>query len=224
VHVLITADTIGGVWTYTRELVSGLLDRGHKITLVSFGKIPSGGESFWLTRKDLTYYPTVFPLEWMQQAQPGITESARYLARIVHESRPDVAHFSQFCYGALQLGIPKVVVAHSDGFTWWKAVHETDAPDTDWFRWYKTLVSRGLQCADAVVAPSRWMLDALSGYYDLPQNPTVIYNGRNTTLFSSKDPKADCVLSVGRVWDEAKQIKLLFAQQQFVPVTIAGSA
>ena len=39
-HVLLTADTIGGVWTYARELVTGLLKRGHRVTLVSFGEVP----------------------------------------------------------------------------------------------------------------------------------------------------------------------------------------
>ena len=223
-HLLITADTIGGVWTYTRELVCGLLDRGHKVTLVSFGKIPGPTESDWLARKNLTYYPTVFPLEWMQDAQPGITESARYLARVVYENRPDVLHFSQFCYGALELGLPKVIVAHSDVLTWWKAVHESDAPETGWIAWYKSLVSRGLHCADAVVTPSSWMMNALREYYELPQRQFVIYNGRSASLFTANNPKADCVLSVGRLWDEAKQMKLLFARQQFVPVTIAGSA
>jgi hypothetical protein len=36
-HILVTADTLGGVWTYTQELVTGLLRRGEQVTLVSFG-------------------------------------------------------------------------------------------------------------------------------------------------------------------------------------------
>src|SRR5208282_331116 len=36
-HVLITTDTVGGVWNYTRELVTGLSRRGIRVTLVSFG-------------------------------------------------------------------------------------------------------------------------------------------------------------------------------------------
>ena len=40
-HVLVTADTVGGVWTYTRELVTGLATRGIHVTLVSFGGIPT---------------------------------------------------------------------------------------------------------------------------------------------------------------------------------------
>ena len=49
-HVLVTADTVGGVWTYTRELVTGLARRGIRVTLVSFGEIPAAKQTEWLTR------------------------------------------------------------------------------------------------------------------------------------------------------------------------------
>ena len=32
VHVLVTADTLSGAWTYTRELVTGLVTRGVRVT------------------------------------------------------------------------------------------------------------------------------------------------------------------------------------------------
>ncbi len=43
-HVLVTTDTLSGVWTYTRELVTGLISRGARVTLVSFGDIPGPSE------------------------------------------------------------------------------------------------------------------------------------------------------------------------------------
>lgn len=223
-HVLITADTVGGVWTYTRELACGLLDHGHRVTLVSFGRLPTSAQATWLVHKNLVYHPTVFPLEWMNDSEFGITESARHLARIIDEARPDVLHFSQFSYGALECGIPKVVIAHSDVITWWNSVHECSPPDSPWMRWYRAIVSRGLKCADAVVAPSQWMLNALACHYELPLQSSVIYNGRSRRMFRSSDSKTDCVLSVGRVWDEAKQMRLLLARKQPVNVRIAGCA
>ena len=39
-HVLVTADTMSGSWTYARELVTGLVTRGVRVTLVTFGEIP----------------------------------------------------------------------------------------------------------------------------------------------------------------------------------------
>jgi glycogen synthase len=223
VHILVTTDTVGGVWTYTRELTYGLLARGHRVTLVSFGKLPSHRQTLWLNHKNLTYHCTEFPLEWMQNAQGKIEASIEYLADAIQNARPDVLHFNQFCYGALDCGIPKVVVAHSDVLSWWGAVHGEDAPRSSWIDWYTAVVSRGLSAADAVVAPSHWMLGTLQTFYKLPGRCSVIYNGRTEGLFSPSAPKSDAVLSVGRIWDEGKQIRLLLERNHNVPVRIAGS-
>lgn len=222
-HVLITADTVGGVWTYTRELACGLLARGHRVTLVSFGRIPPPGQAFWVKHHRLDYHPTAFPLEWMEDARDGIARSIEYLTRIIQAARPDILHFSQFCYGALPHSLPKVVVAHSDVLSWWNAVHGGEPPRSAWLAWYTDTVSHGLSGADAVVAPSRWMLDTLRGFYELPPRCSVIYNGRSEGLFRASTAKSDGVLSVGRLWDEAKQIRLLLERRHRVPVRIAGS-
>ena len=74
-HVLMTADTIGGVWTYVRELVTQLSRIGVRITLVSFGQIPSREQSEWLEGlSEVSYYPTAFRLEWMQDAQGDLEQ------------------------------------------------------------------------------------------------------------------------------------------------------
>lgn len=222
-HVLITADTVGGVWTYTRELACGLLNRGHRVTLVSFGRLPSQSQTSWMQHSRLAFHPTTYPLEWMRDAQMGIVQSARYLQGIISRAKPDLLHLSQFCYGALECGIPKVVVAHSDVLSWWKSIHGSRPPLSPWMEWYKTTVSRGLRCADIVVAPSQWMLDSLCEHYPDPFSGCVIYNGRSPSLFCPSDEKQNRILAVGRLWDEAKQIKLLLARRHRVPITIAGS-
>ncbi len=40
-RILMTTDTVGGVWTFTSELTEQLLQRGHEVYLVSFGREPS---------------------------------------------------------------------------------------------------------------------------------------------------------------------------------------
>ena len=221
-HILVTADTLGGVWTYTRELTCGLLARGHRVTLVSFGRIPAPDQTVWLNHKNLTFHSTAFPLEWMEDSQAGIEASVERLAEIIHDARPDVLHFNQFCYGALESGIPKIVAAHSDVLSWWTAVHGDGPPRSPWLDWYAGVVSGGLSGADAVVAPSRWMLDTLHTFYKLPSRCLVIYNGRSEGLFRPSARKSESVLSVGRIWDEGKQIRLLLERDHSVPVRIAG--
>lgn len=222
-YVLITSDTVGGVWTYTQELVTGLVHAGHHVTLVSFGKLPLPHQTAWMENLSrLDYRPTEYRLEWMEIAERDIEESKRYLELLIEEVKPDVLHFSQYCYGNLATNIPKVVVAHSDIVSWWAAVHGCEPDDTPRMRNYRDTVANGLRGADLVVAPSRWMLDQISQYYLQPAAEQVIYNGRTSSLFDPDAEKDDVVLSVGRVWDPAKNVSLLMQRQQDAQISVVG--
>src|SRR6266513_4872381 len=134
-HVLITADTVGGVWTYTRELVTGLAARGVRVTLVSFGRLPSTAQLAWLQElPSVEFLPTNYRLEWMQDAERELGESMRYLRSMVRERRPDLLLLSQFCYGALDVKLPKIVVAHSDVMSWSHAVRGSHLTGS-WAEW-----------------------------------------------------------------------------------------
>ena len=123
-HVLVTADSLSGSWTYTRELVTGLVTRGVRVTLVSFGEIPLPEQTSWMDHlHGLDYRPTAFRLEWMQEAEEDLAESSAFLAALVRELQPDVLHLNQFCYGNLPVDVPRVVMAHGDLITWKHAVH-----------------------------------------------------------------------------------------------------
>jgi len=223
-HVLITSDTVGGVWSYTQELVTGLIQAGHRVTLVSFGKLPLPHQTAWIdTLPGLDYRPTEYRLEWMEVAERDIEESRRYLQLLVEEVEPDLLHLSQYCYGDLDVSVPKIVVAHSDVVSWWVAVHGKEPEDTPWTRRYRQTVSRGLAGADVVVAPSRWMLEAVRKYYLEPARATVVYNGRTPELFLPRGVKDRFVLSVGRVWDAGKQMRILYERELPAPVVIVGA-
>jgi glycogen(starch) synthase len=223
-HILLTADTVGGVWTCAQELVTGLLRRGVEVTLVSFGEMPELSQMRWTEGlHGLDFRPTPFRLEWMQDGASDIDDSSDYLLSLIRETEPDLLHFSQYGYGSLPVDIPKIVTAHSDVVSWWQAVHGNDPPDSDWSRWYCDTVTSGLHGADAVIAPSRWMLSQVEKHYGAPSNPSVIYNGRAPQHFNAHAEKQDRVVSIGRLWDEAKQVSLLADSALKCPVTIAGS-
>jgi glycosyltransferase involved in cell wall biosynthesis len=223
-HVLVTADTVGGVWTYTRELVTGLAQRGVKVTLVSFGGIPSRTQSAWLEElSGVSYFPTGFRLEWMQDADRDIADSMSYLASIIEERNPDLLHLSQYCYGALEVEQPKLVVAHSDVMSWSQTVRGMK-PDDAWARWYQETVKQGLAGASLLVAPSRWMLDCIESCYGPQQHSCVVYNGRTPALFNPFVGKQNYAASIGRLWDEGKQSRLLTQlTAPPLPIFLAGS-
>ena len=223
-HVLVTADSVSASWTYTRELVTGLVTRGVHVTLVSFGEIPLPDQTSWMEHlHGLDYRPTAFRLEWMQEAEEDLPESSEFLMALVRELKPDILHLNQFCYGNLPVDVPRVVMAHGDLITFTQAVHDNPPKPARSMSWYRRTVINGLEGADAVVTPSSWMLDRISACYGRPRRGEVIYPGRNPIFFNPYVSKDECVLSVGRLVDASKQVFLLTQQQHPVPVCIVGA-
>ncbi len=223
-HVLVTADTMSGSWTYTRELVTGLVTRGARVTLVSFGEIPLPDQTAWMDLlHGLEYRPTAFRLEWMDDAPQDLRESSKFLADLVREVQPDLLHLHQFCHGDLPVDIPRVIMAHGDLISWAEAVQGCSPRPTRWLKWYRDMVVRGIAAADAVVAPSAWMLDTIRDTYTRPRREAVIYPGRNPIFFNPYVSKDDSVLSVGRLVDAGKQVFLLTQYTHPFSVCIVGA-
>jgi glycogen synthase len=223
-HILVTADTLGGVWNYTRELVTGLHARGHRVTLVSFGDIPTADQADWIVPlQNVDFRPTAFRLEWMQDSDADLAASSAFLLSLISEVKPDLLHFSQFYYGEIKCDLPRIVVAHSDVVTWWQAVHGKHPPEGNWMDSYRAAVARGVNGADVLVAPSSWLLDAFQETYGCAKRTAVIYNGRTPTWFNPYTPKKSYALSVGRIWDLGKNSVLLSRMAPPLPVYLAGS-
>src|ERR1043166_2419847 len=222
-HILVTADTLGGVWTYTRELVTGLALGRDRVTLVSFGDIPTDAQTRWMQNlPNLDYRPTAFKLEWMLDSEADMEASSRDLEAVIAESKPDLLHFSQFYYGTLNCDVPRVVVAHSDVVSWSMAVHRKSPPETAWLRWYRQVVVRGLHAATTVVAPSRWMLDQIELHYGKLASASVIHNGRTQTLFNPHISKQENIVTMGRLWDSGKNVSLLLRREMPGTLRIVG--
>jgi glycogen synthase len=204
-RILLTTDVAGGVWTYTEELAAELSARGHAVELVSFGGDPRPEHIAWVERQPgIGFTPLPHPLEWMPEPEPALSASGAALRAVADRFRPDVIHLNQFYPAALELGAPKVVVAHSDVLSWWRAVHGRDAPVDGWFTRYRGWVEAGLHGAHARIAPTAWMAMRVEEVFRSPP-VAVIANGRSADLFSSgAADREPMVVTVGRLWDEGK--------------------
>jgi len=224
-HVLMTSDTLNGsIWTYTRELITGLIGRGLRVTLVSFGQIPLPEQTVWMERlRGLEYRPTAFRLDWMQEGQQDFGEASDYLCAVAAETKPDIFHSNHLCYGSLPVSIPRIVVAHGDLITWWKSVHGHGPKESAWLQWYRNTTAQGLSEASAVVAGSDWMLEAVRASYPSSMNGTVINHGRNPIHFNPYVTKNNAVLAIGRILDPAAQINLLAERSHPVPVCVVDA-
>lgn len=223
-HILLTADTLTGTWTYARELATGLTAQGIQVTLVSFGDVPLSEQTTWMdSLPGFDYRPTAFRLEWMQEGEGDMEEASAYLESLIEDAQPDLLHLTQYCFGALPIDIPRIVVAQGDLLSWWIAVHGHEPRETEWMRWYRSMVADGIRGASFFVSPSMFMLDSIRLCYAKPVNSRVIHNGRDPLMFNPYISKEDTVLSVGKLWDAGKQVSLLTQRSHPVPVCIVAA-
>ena len=226
-RVLLTTDTIGEVWTFTKELATELLQRGHAVALVSLGRQPSHEQQAWCAAQSVAHGPSFqftasnAPLEWMEKNESVFTQGAGVLLRVAKQFRPDLLHSNQFCFGALSLDIPKLVTAHSDVLSWADACRPRGLEQSRWLRQYQSLVAQGLQACDAIASPTRWMALELARHYnDLPPS-YVIRPGRSLDPPESRLRSVQAV-TVGPLWDEAKNIEMLREVNSPIPIYVAG--
>ena len=227
-RVLMTTDTIGGVWTFTKELSRELLESGCATAMVSLGRKPSTGHRAWVDQQtaawgaEFRFEAADAPLEWMEDNGRAFTEPEKLLRRVAEEFGADLLLSSQFCFGALDCEMPRIVVAHSDVLSWADACRAEGLQDSAWLQTYSDLVQRGLRRADAVVAPTRWMLDAVAGHFQLPAEQRVIANGRTIASSGADSGRKLQAVTAGRLWDEAKNLRMLEHVRSPMPLLIAG--
>lgn len=227
-RILMTTDTVGGVWTFTEELATALLRRGCAICLVSIGRPRSAAQQSWCDRmqsswRDWFCYEHVdAPLEWMQSNENAYMGAAPRLLALIEGFNAELLHSNQFCFGALPIDVPKIVTAHSDVFSWGQACRGGALAPSDWLTHYSALVMRGLRQADAVTAPTRWMATLLASTFALAHTPAVIPNGRTLSAGTEFRNRKQQAVTAGRLWDEAKNIALLAGVQSPMPILVAG--
>lgn len=222
-RILLTADTVGGVWTYALELARALSVRGSDVALATMGAPPDAGQRAAADRVDgLALFSSDFRLEWMDDPWEDVARAGEWLLRLERSWDPDIVHLNGYAHGGLPFRAPTLVVGHSCVVSWWAAVHGEEAPGR--YDRYRKAVGRGLAGADAVAAPTRAMLDALERHYGSFGSGRVIPNGRSAERFrpASKEP---VVFGCGRLWDDGKNLRALERAAPALPwpVEVAGS-
>lgn len=222
-RVLMTADTVGGVWHYAVELVRALDRRGIGVALATMGAPLTAQQREQLAGlKSLTLHESDCKLEWMQQAWHDVDRAGEWLLTLERQYAPQLVHLNQFAFGALPFSAPALVVAHSCVLSWWQAVHGEAAP-AGWDE-YRRRVARGLAGAALVAAPTRTMLESLAANYGFAGAGLVLANGRSAETFRP-GAKQPYVFAAGRFWDMAKNLSALQAVAPLLPwpVRVAGS-
>ncbi|HLL56175.1 MAG TPA: glycosyltransferase family 4 protein, partial [Myxococcaceae bacterium] len=220
--VLMTADTVGGVWIYAVELARALGGEGVGVALATQGAPLTEDQRRQVRGLDhVELFESAYKLEWMDDPWDDVARCSGWLLELASRVKPDVVHLNQYAYGGLPFRAPTLVVGHSCVLSWWEACRK-DFPPASWER-YRQEVAHGLSTADAVVAPSGAMLSALRRHYGPLPDARVILNGRDPSE-RSPAPKEPLVLSAGRLWDAAKNVAALEDVAPRLPwaVVVAG--
>jgi glycogen(starch) synthase len=218
-RLLMTADTVGGVWTYAVELAHALAPHDVQVHLATMGRRLSDAQ-----RAEADVFTAVheseFALEWMDDPWEGVDAAGTWLLELERTVSPDVVHLNGYVHASLPWQAPVLVVAHSDVVSWFRAVRGAQAPP-EWDT-YRRRVSEGLQAAARVVTPTAAVSADLAASYGF-SGAVVVPNCRRDSVVSPAE-KSPIVLAAGRIWDAAKGVDALcrVAPDLDAPVVVAG--
>ena len=219
-----TGDAAGGVWTYCIELARALAPHGVRVTLATMGPLPTSAQREEARRiPGLSLRESAFQLEWMDEPWDDVDRAGAWLLKLERDLAPDFIHVNGYAHGALPWRAPVLMAGHSCVLSWWRAVRCEAAPER--YRRYRHEVARGLHAARLVVSPTAAMLSALEVEYGGLKRTAVIPNARTAALFPPQR-KQPFIFFAGRLWDEAKNARLLdeIAHGLPWPVYAAGDA
>jgi len=216
-----TADAVGGVWSYSLALCVALPE--IRFVLAVMGPMPSAAQREAAGRLDNVVLEEYgHRLEWMQGAAGHLDTSRHWLTLLARRYRADLLHVNGYAHARNDTGLPTLAVAHSDVLSWWRAVHGQPAP-REWNPYRREVVA-GLRAADRVVAPTGTVLDDLARHYRFERSRgMVIPNGIPLASYVPR-PKRAAIMAAGRLWDEAKNLALLDEAAGNIdwPIEIAG--
>jgi glycogen synthase len=142
-RILMTADTVGGVWTYALELARALAPRDVRVDLATMGDRPTPAQRREAREvPGLELFESSFRLEWMEAPWDDVARAGEWLLGLEERLRPDVVHLNGFAHGALPWRAPVLVVGHSCVLSWWQAVRGCPAPP-EWDQ-YRAAARAGL--------------------------------------------------------------------------------
>jgi glycogen synthase len=217
-----TADAVGGVWTYAIELADALEPHGVEVHLATMGPAPNDEQRAAASRSALvSLHESSFALEWESDPWDDVRAAGEWLLALGSAIGADLVHLNGYAHASLEWDVPVAVVAHSDVVSWWRAVHGIDAPAAA--ESYRAAVEEGLDNADVVVAPTRAVLHDLSTSYRFETPSFVVPNGRRQAAVAAE--KEPLVVGLGRFWDEAKNVAVLERLKPRAPwpVVVAGA-
>jgi len=127
-----TADAVGGVWTYALELARGLASADVEVCLATMGPRPTAEQREAAAQiSNLRVFESEYKLEWMQDPWQDVDAAAEWLLALEDRLEPDLVHLNGYIHGNLGWQSSVLIAAHSCVLSWWRAVRN-DAVPAEW--------------------------------------------------------------------------------------------
>lgn len=206
-----TADTVGGVWTYALDLSRELVRSGLTVGVAVLGPSASASQAEAMREAGAAVIDTGLPLDWLSEDPNEVSAAGAALNRVADDFGAELLHLNHPALGAGHDGSRLMIaVAHSCVATWWRAVRGGEAIPGD-FAWRTALTGEGYRRAARVIAPSHAFAAATQAVYHLPSPPVAVWNGRRPLSGAPTRSVTREVLTAGRLWDEGKGVATLDA-------------
>jgi glycosyltransferase involved in cell wall biosynthesis len=223
-RILLVADCVGGVWQYSLELAAGLAREGVEMVLAVPGPAPAPAQRAEAEAvSGLRLQLLEAKLDWMAGGEPELAPLRAQLVRLAAEAAVDLVHLNGAALGDLPVAQPVVVTQHSCLTTWWQAMRPGEPLPQPW-HWHRARMAAGLEAAAAAIVPSAAFAEQVRRAYGAEIALDVVHNGRMLRPRRSVPRRLAMVLSAGRLWDEAKNLRTLDAAAAGArwPVLAAG--
>src|ERR1041385_7581356 len=151
-RILMTADTVGGVWTYALELTRALQPFGVEVLLAVMGPSLSAAQTNDARSiPNLNLFKSNYKLEWMPDCWSDVKHAGDWLLHLENRLQPDLVHLNGYAHANLPWHSPTLVAGHSCVYSWWQAVKH-DTPPAEW-DFDKTALTTCLTPADLAAPP-----------------------------------------------------------------------
>lgn len=222
-RVLMTLDTVGGVWRFGMDLARALQPRNVSFIFAVLGPAPTEAQKQEAEALgQFVHLPLL--LDWMAKTESDLAAIPASIADLAQRYEADLIHLNLPTQAAeIQTDKPIVVMSHSCVPTWFQAVRKS-APPEGW-EWHARLNRQGINGADIVLAPSRSHAELMIATYGQIRNLRVVHNATGPATHVVDRSSRDGIVAVGRWWDDGKNGAVLDQLAALLkrPVTMIGS-
>src|SRR5436309_2965151 len=101
-RILMTADTVGGVWNYALELTRAFRANGIEVCLATMDPRPRDEQRSEAAEiENLRLFESDYKLEWMQEPWSNVDAAGEWLLDLADRLQPDVVHLNGYSHGDL---------------------------------------------------------------------------------------------------------------------------